>query len=108
MDPFELKRRPIHQSLARPLLVLGVGKGVFPFELTSAGSLFLLLGFHGMTLLVTLAWIMVLHPMMVWTHAKDPDMMALLIRSLTAPDFFAAHARIGSRSPAPKPSIPRT
>lgn len=101
-------RRKVHQSIIRPPLYMGVDRGVLFLEASAVGSLFFLAGFHLATFGLALIWVLVLHPVAVWVYSKDPLLPALYVRSLTAKDFYAPHAHLATRVPAPKPSIPRT
>ena len=101
------QRRKVHQSLIRPPLYMGVDRGILFLEVTSVGSLFFVAGLNLVTLGLSLIWVLLLHPIAAWIYSRDPQLPALYIRSLAAKDFYAPHARLTSKVPAPKPSIPR-
>ena len=102
-----LTRRRVHQSLIRTPLYVGVDKGFLLVEGCTIGFLFFVVGFHFATVIAAAAWVLVLHPLMVWVNAKDPLLAALYVRSLAAKDYYAPHAAHRRKSAPPKPSIPK-
>ncbi len=102
-----LTRHRVHQSLVRTPLYAGVEKGFLLFEGCTAGFLFFVLGFRLVTFVSAAIWLLVLHPLMAWVCAKDPILPQLYVRSLTARDYYTAHAVRAARAIRPKLSLPK-
>ena len=98
--------RPIHPSLVRPELTLGVERHVAGMEATLCFALLCSRGIGLATLGIVLLVLAVIHPIMVWLTVKDPQATQVFARSRRYADFYAPH---GSRTTAraPQPSIPR-
>ena len=102
-----LQKNKVHRSLVRTPLYAGVEKGFLLFEVCTVGFLFFVAGFSAAAALVALVWVLLLHPAMVWVHARDPLLVVLYVRSLSGEDFYLPHAKRGAKTPAVRPSLPR-
>lgn len=98
--------RPVHHSLVRPELTLGVERHVAGMEATLCFALLCSRGIGLATLGIVFLVIVVIHPVMVWLTSKDPQATQVFARSRRYADFYAPHDN-GAKSRAPRPSIPR-
>jgi type IV secretory pathway TrbD component len=94
----------LHAALYRPVLLGGVAPA---FLFVEACAVFLLLfeaGLHGTTILLAVLDCAVLHPLARWLSARDPQIVELAVRSLTAGDFYSPlpglRATVGRALPA--------
>ena len=98
--------RPIHASLVRPELTLGVERHVAGVEATLCFALLCSRGIGLGTLGIVALVVAVIHPVMVWLTAKDPQATQVFARSRRYADFYATHSAEAIVR-APRPSIPR-
>lgn len=98
--------RPVHSSLVRPELTLGVERHVAGIEATLCFALLCSRGIGLGTLGIVALVVAVIHPVMVWLTAKDPQATQVFARSRRYADFYSPHGpeRTGR---APRPSIPK-
>lgn len=97
---------PIHPSLVRPVLYLGVERPVIGLEATLCFALVLGAGPSLATLGVAAVVMLVVHPVMAWLTAKDPLATEVAVRSRAYADFYAPHAALRGHQPRPRPSLP--
>ncbi|MBA2571489.1 MAG: VirB3 family type IV secretion system protein [Gemmatimonadetes bacterium] len=83
--------RTIHPSLYRPALFAGVPRAILVFEVCTVGALVFGIGFHLLTLALAVFYILVVHPLLVWLHSLDPQIIPLYVRSLSGKDFYPPH-----------------
>jgi len=94
-------------SLLRPILFAGAEPAAAAIEALTAGALLFGVGFHIASILLAVFYVTVVHALMVWIAAQDPQMSQLYLRSLSARDYYPAHAATDARVVAIRPSIPR-
>ena len=107
MEPLQRETRTIHPSLYRPITIGGAEARFVIFEGVTVGSLAIMGGFHWLSLLLGLFYVVVVHGVMVWVTKKDPHLIVLYVRSLQHPDYYPAHARAHAPPRPVKPSIPK-
>jgi type IV secretory pathway TrbD component len=98
---------PFHPSLIRPILFAGAEPAAAALEVLTAGALLFGVGFHVASIVLAGFYLTAVHGLMVWVATQDPQMSQLYLRSLTARDYYPAHATIGARPVAMRASIPR-
>lgn len=102
---------PIHGSLVRPTLTLGVERHVAALEFTLCIALVLGIGLSVPTLCLVAFVVVAIHPTLVWVTAKDPLATEVYVRSRAYADYYAPHASANAalrgRVPRPRPSIPK-
>jgi|SRR5580693_1457519 hypothetical protein len=101
-----LEAHRIHPSLHRPVLYAGVAPA---FLFVEACAVFLLLfeaGVHTATVLLSLFYCAVLHPVALALCARDPQIAELYVRSLAGADFYLAAPGFGARIPPIDPALP--
>jgi type IV secretory pathway TrbD component len=98
---------PFHPSLSRPILFAGAEPAAAVLEVLTAGALLFGVGFHIASILLAVFYLTVVHGLMTWVAAQDPQMSQLYLRSLAAHDYYPAHAKVDARPVAVKLSIPR-
>lgn len=97
---------PIHPSLIRPRLYLGVERPIVAMEGTIAAALVFGVGLSLVTVgLVLLVWLL-LHPVMVWVTSKDAQASEVFLRARAYADFYAPQATLRPAPRRPRPSIP--
>jgi len=96
----------IHSSLFRPVLFAGAEPPVVIVETCVVFALLFVVGIHLVTIAIALFWLTVVHSAMVWVAKQEPQMTGLYVRTLSARDFYAPHARAYVPTPSPRPSIP--
>lgn len=106
MEPVQRQSRTIHPSLYRPITLGGAEARFVIFEGITVGSLTIMGGFHWVSILLGLFYVLVVHGIMVWVTRKDPHLIVLYVRSLQHQDYYPAHARAESPGRRVKPSIP--
>ncbi len=102
----ERARRVIHPSLVRPVLFGGAEQGMAVLTVIAAVGIPLYGGLHVITVAVALLLAFPLHALGVGFAKKDPQMVALYVRSLMARDFYLPFGARKMRSPVVRPSIP--
>lgn len=96
---------PIHASLIRPALFLGVDQGVAMLEGMLLFGLLVGVGLHLAT--VALAGMVVaIHSLLVWLTAQDPMITRVYLRSLPLKDYYTPAAHIRRRVAAIRASVP--
>lgn len=98
---------PFHPSLCRPILFAGAEPAAAVLEVLTAGALLFGVGFHIASIVLAVFYLTVVHALMTWVAAQDPQMSQLYLRSLAARDYYPAHGKVDARSLAVKLSIPR-
>lgn len=102
-----LEEHPLHPSLLRPMLFAGAEPAAAAVEVLTAGALVFGAGFHVATILLAAFYLTAVHTIMTWVAKQDPQMSQLYLRSLSARDYYPAHARAAGPLRAVRPSIPR-
>ena len=98
---------PIHPSLVRPELTLGVERQVAGVETTLCFALLFGLRLSIATVALVAFVVLVLHPIMIWLTAKDPEVTQVYSRSHRYADFYAPHGALRAIPKGPRSSIPR-
>jgi len=106
-SPPSLEVHRIHPALYRPVLFAGAEPTVVVLEVTTAFALVFGVGLHVLTVLLAVFYLTVVHAVMVWVATQDPQMIGLYVRSLSARDFYPAHASVHAAPPPVHPSIPQ-
>ena len=96
----------LHASLVRPILFAGVEPRAAALEALTAGLLLFGVGFHMATVALAVFYLTVVHRTLARVGAQDPQMSELYFRSLTARDYYAAHATVSTPVPVARASIP--
>ena len=99
--------QPIHPSLVRPELTLGVERQVAGVEATLCFALLFGARLSIATVSLVAVVVLVIHPIMVWLTAKDPEVTQIYVRSRRYDDFYAPHSTLWLTPRAPRPSVPR-
>jgi type IV secretory pathway TrbD component len=97
----------IHPSLVRPELTLGVERQVAGVEATLCFALLFGARLSIATVSLVAIVVVVIHPVMVWLTAKDPEVTQIYARSRQYADFYAPHSTLWRTPRAPRPSLPR-
>ncbi len=97
----------IHAALHRPVLFGGAEPAVVVLEVTTAFALVFGVGLHIATVLLAVFYLTAVHAVMVWVAKQDAQMIGLYVRSLSARDFYPAHASVHAASPPVHPSMPQ-
>jgi type IV secretory pathway TrbD component len=96
---------PIHASLIRPALFLGVDQSVAMLEGMILFGLLVGVGLHLATLALA-GMVMGLHTLLVWLTAQDPLITRVYLRTLSLKDYYTPAAPVRSRTAPVRPSIP--
>ena len=98
---------PVHASLVRPVLYLGVERHVVAVEGTLCLALLFGVGLSLATLGLVALVAFVVHPVMVWLTAKDAQATEVYVRGRAYDDYYAPHASLAGPVRAPRPPVPR-
>lgn len=98
---------PVHPSLVRPVLYLGVERTVIALEGTLCLALLFGVGVHLLTLGLVALVLLVIHPTLVWVTSKDAQATEVYVRSRAYADFYVPHATIHAPVRTPRPSVPK-
>lgn len=101
---------PLHASLVRPVLYLGVERTVIALEATLSFALLFGVGPSVATVGLVVLVLVVVHPTMAWLTAKDAMATEIFVRSRAYDDYYAPHAVVAdTRHTAARPrrSIPK-
>ena len=98
---------PVHASLVRPVLYLGVERTVIALEGTLCLALIFGVGVHLLTLGLVVFILLVIHPTLVWVTGKDAQATEVYVRSRAYGDYYAPHADIHTRARTPRASVPK-
>ena len=82
------EKRTIHQALIRPVLFGGAERGVAVLSATAAIGIPLFAGLHVLTVGLALLFAFPIHGFGVWLARRDPHMVAVYLRSLSASDHY--------------------
>ncbi|MGH7576221.1 MAG: VirB3 family type IV secretion system protein [Longimicrobiales bacterium] len=99
-------KRTIHQSLIRPVLFGGAERGVSVLSVSAAIGIPMFAGLHVLTVGIALVFALPLHALGVWLARRDPQMIAVYLRSLSASDHYVPWGGRCPRSTVVHPSIP--
>jgi type IV secretory pathway TrbD component len=83
-----LNRRGIHPSLVRPVLFGGAERGIAVVSFAAAVGIPLFAGVHVLTVGIALLFAFPIHALGVWLARRDPQMIALYLRSSSAKDHY--------------------
>lgn len=81
-------RRRIHPSLIKPVLFGGVERGVAVMSASAAIGIPLFAGLHVLTLAIAFVFAFPIHALGVWMARRDPQMIAVYVRSISARDHY--------------------
>ena len=88
MSASVLDRRRIHPSLVRPVLFGGAERGVAVVSVAAAVGVPLFAGLHVLTLVIAFIFAVPIHALGVWMARRDPQMIAVYLRSISARDHY--------------------
>lgn len=97
---------PIHASLTRARLYLGVERAVIAIEGTLCAALLFGVGLSFATVGLIALVMLLVHPVMVWATARDPQALEVFMRARAHGDFYMTHAGLGRAGRKPHASIP--
>lgn len=97
---------PIHASLIRPRLYMGVERTVIAIEGTIVAALVFGVGLSLVTLGVVLVVWLLMHPVMAWVTSRDVQASEVFLRARPYADFYTTHAGIRRPHRRQRPSIP--
>jgi type IV secretory pathway TrbD component len=100
------ERRRIHPSLIKPVLFGGAERGVAVVSVAAAIGVPLFVGVHVLTVTIALAFAFPIHVLGVWLASRDPQMIAVYLRSLSARDHYVPWTARQARPTSVRPSIP--
>ena len=100
------ERRRIHPSLIRPVLFGGVERGVAVVSFSAAIGIPLFAGLHILTIIIALLFAFPIHALGVWMANRDPQMVAVYLRSIAARDHYVPWSARGVRRAPVRPCIP--
>ena len=106
MSSHKRTKHLLHVSLVRAVLFGGTEQGMAMLTLIAAVGIPMYGGFHPVTIAVGLLLAFPIHGLGVWFAKKDPQMVALYVRSILARDFYLPYGARRTRSPVVRPSIP--
>jgi type IV secretory pathway TrbD component len=102
---------PIHGSLVRHTLTLGVERHVVALEITVCLAVVLGVGVSVPALCLVAVVALAIHPALAWATARDPLATEVYIRSRSYADYYAphatAHAALHTHVPRPRASLPK-
>lgn len=101
------ERHRVHASLVRPVLFGGAERGVAVVSLAAAVGVPLFAGFHVLTLIIAFVFAVPIHALGVWMARRDPQMIAVYLRSISARDHYVPWGTRRVISPIVHPCIPR-
>ncbi|MGH7576571.1 MAG: VirB3 family type IV secretion system protein [Longimicrobiales bacterium] len=99
-------KRTIHQSLIRPVLFGGAERGVSVLSVSAAIGIPMFAGLHVLTVAIAFVFALPMHALGVWLARRDPQMIAVYLRSLSASDHYVPWAGRCPRSAVVHPCIP--
>lgn len=100
------ERRRIHSSLIKPILFGGVERGVVVMSGSAAIGIPLFAGLHPVTLVLAFVFAFPIHALGVWMARRDPQMMAVYVRSISARDHYVPWSGRRSVRTVVHPCIP--
>lgn len=100
------ERRTIHPSLIRPVLFGGAERGVAVLAFSAAIGIPLYAGLHVLTVVIALIFAFPIQGLGVWMARRDPQMVAIYLRSLSGRDHYLPWGTGRPRTVAVHPSIP--
>lgn len=106
VPPAATEAHPIHAALIRPVLFAGAMPELLILEVATVFALLFVVGLHLATVLLAAVYAFVIHALAVWITARDPQMLAIYLRSLTTKDFYVPHATVFAAAPSVHPAIP--
>lgn len=106
MTPSARERRRIHPSLIRPVLFGGVERGVAVVSFAAAVGIPLFAGLHVLTLAIAFLFAVPIHALGVWLARRDPQMIAIYLRSISARDHYVPWGLRRTRPAPVRPCIP--
>jgi type IV secretory pathway TrbD component len=102
-----LEQHRLHPSLYRPVLYAGVAPAFLFLEVCAVFLLLFEAGLHTATILLSLFYCLVFHPVALSLCARDPLIAELYLRSLRSADFYTASPGFAARVPPIDPALPR-
>jgi type IV secretion system protein VirB3 len=103
----QLREITIHQSLTRPLLLMGGERELVLVNAISIAALVLGVGFHWLSFSLALFLATCGHWALVEIAKRDPQMRHVLIRHLSYQEHYPAQASIHAPPPRVMPSVKR-
>lgn len=97
----------VYPSLVRPELTLGVERQVAGIEATLCAALLFGARPSVASVMLVVVVLFVIHPVMVWLTARDPEVTQIYARSRRYGDFYQPHGMLHTTPRAPRPSIPK-
>lgn len=99
--------RPIHPSLVRPTLYLGVERHVIAIEGTLCLAVLFGVGLSVVTAGIIALILLVIHPVLAWSTSRDPQASEIYLRSHAYADYYAPQPGLHEPAAPPRPSVPR-
>ena len=81
-------------------------RGVAVVSVAAAVGIPLFAGLHVLTVTIALLFAFPIHALGVWLASRDPQMVAVYLRTLSARDHYVPWAARQARSTPVRPSIP--
>ncbi|HVT61229.1 MAG TPA: VirB3 family type IV secretion system protein [Thermoanaerobaculia bacterium] len=106
--PVQATATPLHPSLVRPVLYAGVAPEFLFFEVSTAFLLVFEVGLHVVTVVLSLFYLLALHPIAAHLCAKDPQVAQLYVRSLRGADYYTPSPAFGAPVRSIDPALPGT
>jgi type IV secretory pathway TrbD component len=91
------REHALHMALVRPIHYLGVERQVIAVEVTLVAALLFGIGPRLATLIVAGVVLLVVHPILTWLTARDPQVTEIYLRSRAYEDYYAPHGDVASR-----------
>ena len=98
---------PIHPSLVRPILYLGVERHVIGVEGTLCLAVLFGVGLSLVSAGLIALIVLVVHPVMAWATSGDSQASEVYLRSHAYADYYAPHSEIHAAVGSPHPAVPR-
>lgn len=100
------EKRQIHPSLIRPVLLGGAERGVTVLSVAAAIGIPMFTGLHPVTIGIALLFAIPMHALGVWLARRDPQGVAVYLRSISAKDHYVPWGTRRPRATGVRPSIP--
>jgi type IV secretory pathway TrbD component len=101
-----MNTNPVHASLYRPVLYAGVAPQFLFLEVCAVFLLLFEAGVHTVTVVLSLFYCLVFHPLAVFLCSRDPQIADIYLRSLRTADFYSALPAFRARVPSIDPALP--
>jgi type IV secretion system protein TrbD len=106
MSTGPLEKRPIHPSLIRPILLGGAERGMAIISVAAGIGVPMFTGLHPVASVIAVLFAFSLHALGVWLARRDPQAIAVYVRSISAKDHYLPWGSRRLRAGSVRPSIP--